>query len=42
MGVGLEKSADFLDFLEFFNLEAFDLDAFDWAALDLLVDFDLE
>ena len=47
MVVVLEKSADFLDFLEFFdleffNLEAFDLDAFDWAAVELLVDFDLE
>ena len=40
MAAGLGMSADFLDFLEFFDLEAFDLDVFDWAVVGRLVDFD--
>ena len=45
MAAGLGRSADFLEFLEFFDLEffdleAFDLDAFDWAAVGCWVDFD--
>ena len=45
MADGLGMSADFLDFLEIFDLEifdleTFDLETFDWAVVGRFVDFD--